>query len=73
MTGRKQLDDLIEDLPHLTAGLNNAIQAKKRLQYELEKYRSYRAMDLENKETLMEQTRKNYQEARSVGTRHRTD
>lgn len=69
---RKQMDALIEDLQHqnqhyeakvedLAADLENALQAKKRLQHELEDYRSQRAMDIEDKETSMEQTRKKYQ------------
>lgn len=76
---RKQLDALVEDLQRqnqnyeakvedLTADLNNAIQAKKRLHHELEEYRSHRAMDVEDKETLMEQTRKKYQEEFSALT-----
>ena len=79
VTERKQLDALVEDLQRqnqnyeakvedLTADLNNAIQAKKRLQHELEDYRSHRAMDVEDKETLMEQTRKKYQEEFSALT-----
>lgn len=69
---REQMDSLIEDLQHqsqhyeakvedLAADLENALQAKKRLQHELEDYRSQRAMDIEDKETSMEQTRKKYQ------------
>ena len=69
---RKQTDALIEDLQRqnqhyeakvedLAADLENALQAKKRLQHELEDYRSQRAMDIEDKETSMEQTRKKYQ------------
>lgn len=76
---RKQLDALVEDLQRqnqnyeakvedLTADLNSAIQAKKRLQHELEEYRSHRAMDVEDKEALMEQTRKKYQEEFSALT-----
>ncbi|MBE8436114.1 hypothetical protein IQA64_18480, partial [Leptospira borgpetersenii serovar Tarassovi] len=37
------------------------MQSKKRLQNELEDYRSQRAMDIEDKELSMEQTRKKYQ------------
>lgn len=69
---RKQMDAHIEDLQgqnqhyeakveDLAADLENALQAKKRLQHELEDYRSQRAMDIEDKETSMEQTRKKYQ------------
>jgi myosin protein heavy chain len=38
-----------------------ATQAKKRLQHELEDYRNQRAMEIEDKESSMEQTRKKYQ------------
>lgn len=69
---RKQMDVLVEDLQRqnqqyeakvedLAADLEGALQAKKRLQHELEDYRSQRATDIEDKETLMEQTRKKYQ------------
>lgn len=72
MAERKQMDALVEDLQRqtqqyeervedLAADLDGAIQAKKRLQNELEDYRSQRAMDIEDKETSMEQTRKKYQ------------
>ncbi|KAL9596273.1 MAG: hypothetical protein Q9219_005903 [cf. Caloplaca sp. 3 TL-2023] len=69
---RQQLDATVEDLQRqnqrceeriedLGADLDGALQAKKRLQHELEDYRSQRAMDIEDKETSMEQTRKKYQ------------
>ena len=69
---RKQMDSLVEDLQRqnqryeekvedLAADLDGASQAKKRLQHELEDYRSQMAMDVEDKETSMEQTRRKYQ------------
>ncbi|KAL6718860.1 class II myosin [Lecanora helva] len=69
---RKQMDAQVEDLQRqnqhyeekvedLSADLEAAIQAKKRLQHELEDYRSQRAMDVEDKESSMEQTRRKYQ------------
>jgi myosin protein heavy chain len=69
---RKQMEDSIEDLQRqnqsyeerledLAADLQGAVQARKRLQHELEDYRSQRAMDIEDKEASMEQTRKKYQ------------
>ena len=72
MAERKQMDNLVEDLQRqtqsyeeriedLAADLEGALQAKKRLQHELEDYRSQRAMDVEDKELSMEQTRKKYQ------------
>ncbi|KAI9812314.1 MAG: hypothetical protein M1827_004763 [Pycnora praestabilis] len=72
MAERKQMDAMVEDLQRqnqhyeekvedMSADLDGAIQAKKRLQHELEDYRSQRAMDVEDKETSMEQTRKKYQ------------
>ena len=72
MAERKQMDSLVEDLQQqnqryeekvedLAADLDGALQAKKRLQHELEDYRSQRAMDVEDKETSMEQTRRKYQ------------
>ena len=72
MSERKQMDQLVEDLQRQTqqyeekvedvqTDLDSALQAKKRLQNELEDYRSQRAMDLEDKESSMEQTRKKYQ------------
>ncbi|KAJ5647429.1 hypothetical protein N7490_003801 [Penicillium lividum] len=72
MSERKQMDDLVEDLQRQTqalearmedqaAELQGALQAKQRLQNELEDYRNQRAIDLEDKETSMEQTRQKYQ------------
>ena len=72
MSERKQMDALVEDLQRQTqqyeekiedasTDLESALQAKKRLQHELEDYRSQRAHDLEDKETSTEQTRKKYQ------------
>ena len=72
MAQRKQMDNLVEDLQRqnqtfeekvedLAADLEAALQARKRLQHELEDYRSQRAMDVEDKENSMEQTRKKYQ------------
>jgi myosin heavy chain 9/10/11/14 len=69
---RQQTDATIEDLQRqnqsyearledLSADLEAAVQARRRLQHELEDYRSQRAMDIEDKETSMEQTRKKYQ------------
>lgn len=72
MAERQQMDALVEDLQRqtqqneekiedLSADLEGALQAKKRLQNELEDYRSQRAMDIEDREMFMEQTRKKYQ------------
>jgi myosin protein heavy chain len=72
MAERKQMDALVDDLQRqtqsyeeriedLSTDLEGALQAKKRLQHELEDYRSQRAMAIEDKETSMEQTRKKYQ------------
>ncbi|KAL8716330.1 MAG: hypothetical protein Q9220_000235 [cf. Caloplaca sp. 1 TL-2023] len=72
MSERQQMDANVEDLQRqnqrceekiedLSADLDGALQARKRLQHELEDYRSQRAMDLEDKETSMDQTRKKYQ------------
>ena len=72
MAERKDMDATMEDLQRrnqqneekiedLSADLEGALQAKKRLQHELEDYRGQRAMDIEDKETSMEQTRKKYQ------------
>ncbi|KAF4550467.1 Myosin type-2 heavy chain 1-like protein [Elsinoe fawcettii] len=72
MAERKQMDALVEDLQRqnqtyeermedVQADLEAAVQAKKRLQNELEDYRSQRAMDIEDKETGLEQTRRKYQ------------
>ncbi len=72
MSERQRMDATVEDLQRqnqrfeekiedLSADLNGALQAKKRLQHELEDYRSQRATDIEDKETSMEQTRRKYQ------------
>ena len=72
MSERKQMDAMVEDLQRqnqrfeekvedLAADVDGALQAKKRLQHELEDYRSQRAMDVEDKEASMEQTRRKYQ------------
>ncbi|KAI9828268.1 MAG: hypothetical protein M1819_004593 [Sarea resinae] len=72
MAERKQMDTMVEDLQRqnqiyeekvedMAADLDGALQAKKRLQHELEDYRSQRAMDIEDKQTSIEQTRKKYQ------------
>lgn len=77
---RKQMDALVEDLQRqnqtyeakvedLAADLDGALQTKKRLQHELEDYRSQRAMDIEEKEMSMEQTRKKYQSEFSTLTK----
>ncbi|PKS09414.1 hypothetical protein jhhlp_004029 [Lomentospora prolificans] len=72
MAERKKMDASIEDLQRqnqkleekfedVSTDLDAALQAKKRLQHELEDYRNQRAMDIEDKESSMEQTRKKYQ------------
>lgn len=72
MAERKQMDSLLEDLQRqnqsyeekvedIAADLDGALQAKKRLQHELEDYRRQMAIDVEDKETSMEQTRRKYQ------------
>lgn len=72
LSGRQKLDEQLEDLQRqnqsleekvedISTDLEAATQAKKRLQHELEDYRSQRAMDIEDKESSMEQTRKKYQ------------
>ena len=53
----QQYEEKIEDL---SADLQSALQAKKRLANDLEDYRNQRAIDIEDKETSMEQTRKKY-------------
>jgi myosin protein heavy chain len=79
MAERKKMESLVEDLQRqnqhyeekiedLSADLNMALQAKKRLHNELEDYRSRRAADLEDKESSMEQTRKKYQSELSTLT-----
>ncbi|KAI4602208.1 hypothetical protein KJ359_009446 [Pestalotiopsis sp. 9143b] len=72
MTDRKNADGIVEDLQRqnqrleekledLSTDLASVTQAKKRLQHELEDYRNQRAIDVEDKESSMEQTRKKYQ------------
>ena len=72
MSVRKNTDGMIDDLQHqnqrfeerledISTDLEAALQAKKRLQHELEDYRNQRANDIEDKESSMEQTRKKYQ------------
>lgn len=72
MSERQQMEATIEDLQtqqrsteerleDMSADLDAAIQARKRLQHELEDYRNQRAMEIEDKELSMEQTRKKYQ------------
>ncbi|CAK7274386.1 class II myosin [Sporothrix epigloea] len=72
MAQRKKMDSMVEDLQRqnarleerledLSTDLESVTQAKKRQQHELEDYRSQRAMDIEDTETSMEQTRKKYQ------------
>ncbi|KAL1606321.1 class II myosin [Paraconiothyrium brasiliense] len=72
MAERKQMDAMVEDLQRqvqqheervedLSTDLGSALQAKKRLQNELEDYRNQREHDLEDTETSIEQTRKKYQ------------
>ncbi|EKV12974.1 Myosin type II heavy chain, putative [Penicillium digitatum PHI26] len=72
MSERKEMEALVEDLQRQAqslearmedqaAELQGALQAKQRLQNELEDYRNQRAIDLEDKETSMEQTRQKYQ------------
>ncbi|RDA84558.1 hypothetical protein CP532_1099 [Ophiocordyceps camponoti-leonardi (nom. inval.)] len=54
----QRLEERVEDL---STDLESITQAKKRLQHELEDYRNQRAIDIEDKESSMEQTRKKYQ------------
>ncbi|KAF5704176.1 myosin heavy chain [Fusarium mundagurra] len=72
MAEREKMDASIEDLQRqnqrleekvedISTDLAAATQAKKRLQHELEDYRNQRAMEIEDKESSMEQTRKKYQ------------
>ncbi|KAF2677463.1 hypothetical protein K458DRAFT_481368 [Lentithecium fluviatile CBS 122367] len=79
MAERKQMDGMIEDLQRqvqqydervedLSTDLESALQAKKRLQNELEDYRSQHAHDIEDTETSIEQTRKKYQSELSTLT-----
>ena len=52
----------------MAADYSTALQSKKRLQDELDDYRSRRAIDLEDKESSMEQTRKKYQSELAIVT-----
>lgn len=72
MSERQRMDTLVEDLQgqnhrlegrveDLSTDLDAATQARRRLQHELEDYRNQRAMEIEDKESSMEQTRKKYQ------------
>ncbi|KKA30013.1 hypothetical protein TD95_004327 [Thielaviopsis punctulata] len=72
MAERKKMDASLEDLQRqnrrleerledASTDLEAALQSKKRLQHELEDYRNQRAIDIEDKESSMEQTRKKYQ------------
>lgn len=72
MSERHAMDALVEDLQRQAqslearmedqaAELQGALQSKQRLQNELEDYRNQRAIDLEDEETSMEQTRQKYQ------------
>ncbi|KKF93573.1 Myosin type-2 heavy chain 1 [Ceratocystis platani] len=72
MTERKKMDSTLEDLQRqnrrleerledTSTDLESALQTKRRLQNELEDYRNQRAMEIEDKESSMEQTRKKYQ------------
>ncbi|CAM1502125.1 Fc.00g041090.m01.CDS01 [Cosmosporella sp. VM-42] len=72
MSERKKMDASLEDLQRqnqrleekvedISTDLEAVTQAKKRLQHELEDYRNQRAMDIEDKESSLEQTRKKYQ------------
>ncbi|EON95916.1 putative myosin type ii heavy chain protein [Phaeoacremonium minimum UCRPA7] len=72
MAERKKMDGMVENLQRqqqrleekiedMSTDLEAVTQAKKRLQHELEDYRNQRAMDIEDTESSMEQTRKKYQ------------
>tara|TARA_R110002003_G_scaffold37_18_gene2243 strand:+ start:19526 stop:25507 length:5982 start_codon:yes stop_codon:yes gene_type:complete len=72
MAERKDMDGMVDDLQRqvqrfeervedLSTDLETALQAKKRLQNELEDYRSQHAHDIEDSETSLEQTRRKYQ------------
>lgn len=58
---QRQNQRIEEKLEDVSTDLEAALQSKKRLQHELEDYRNQRAIDLEDKESSMEQTRKKYQ------------
>ena len=79
LSERQKMDNMLEDLQRqnqrseervedLSADLEAAIQAKKRLQHELEDYRSQREMDVEDRESSLEQMRRKYQGEFSVLT-----
>ncbi|KAL1609471.1 class II myosin [Nothophoma quercina] len=79
MAERKEMDGMVEDFQRqvqqyeervedLSTDLQAALQAKKRLQNELEDYRSQHAHDIEDGETSLEQTRKKYQSELSTLT-----
>ncbi|PHH76167.1 hypothetical protein CDD80_1761 [Ophiocordyceps camponoti-rufipedis] len=72
MAGRQKMEAAMDDLQRqnqrleerledVSTDLESITQAKKRLQHELEDYRNQRAIDIEDKESSMEQTRKKYQ------------
>src|SRR5699024_6851549 len=58
---QRQNQSLEERIEDISTDLESVTQAKRRLQHELEDYRNQRAMDIEDKESSMEQTRKKYQ------------
>lgn len=79
MAERKDMDGMVDDLQRqvqrfeervedLSTDLETALQAKKRLQNELEDYRSQHAHDIEDSETSLEQTRRKYQSELSTLT-----
>lgn len=79
MAERKDMDGMVDDLTRqvqrfeervedLSTDLETALQAKKRLQSELEDYRSQHAHDIEDGETSLEQTRRKYQSELSTIT-----
>jgi myosin protein heavy chain len=72
MAERQKMDAAIEDLQRtnqrleekiedISTDLDGVTHAKRRLQNELDDYRNQRAMDIEDKESGMEQTRRKYQ------------
>lgn len=72
MAERQKMDATIEDLQRqnqrleerledMSTDLEGVSQSKRRLQHELEDYRNQRAIDIEDKESSMEQTRRKYQ------------
>jgi myosin protein heavy chain len=79
MAERKDMDHMVDDLQRqvqrfeervedLSTDLETALQAKKRLQNELEDYRSQHAHDVEDSETSLEHTRRKYQSELSTLT-----